>query len=363
MKNYINFIGLGQCGMRICYEFAKSGYSCTYINSDDADARGYDIDEERVLVLKGTGTGKSLKMGAQIVEEHRSKFDSFIKKHCNKNGLTILVAGAGGGTGGSFIAPAAKLLKGLDYKTGVILTMPHQMLGMIPTENSLMTLKALKALPLDMFLIADNDMLLDDLGSSKTWWGKVNKTIVESVTSMFDILSERKISKEGLGSIDKGELIRCVTYGKGHTDVNNLYITPENFAKSAKELETLLFTSPLVSGYNYKEGLCYAVCVDVPTSFTHEHLELANRIFTLTKNKIGRGIAIPGMFTDPWIGTAVKVTLIVSGLGLPKILESRMKNLKRDTEAFRAKNNKVDSILTEMSELDGSSFDSDFNFR
>jgi cell division GTPase FtsZ len=363
MKKYVNFIGLGQCGMRICYEFSKSGYECTFINSDDSDVRGYDIEPEKVLVLKGTGTGKSLKIGAQIVEDNRSKFDGFVKKHCNKNGLTILVAGAGGGTGGSFVAPAAKLLKDLGYKTGVVITMPHQMLGMIPTENSLMTLKALKQIPLDLFLIADNDRLLDELGSTKTWWGKVNKTIVESVTSMFDILSDRKISREGLGSIDKGELIRCVTYGKGHTDVNNFYITPENFAITQKELEQKLFISPLVNGYNYKEGLCYAICVDIPTTFGSEHMDLANRIFALTKAKIGRGIAIPGMFTDPWIGTAVRVTLIVSGLGLPKILESRMKNLKRDAEAFRAKNNKVDNVLTEMDDMTGSSFDEDFSFK
>jgi len=363
MKNYVNFIGLGQCGMRICYDFNHNGYACTFINSDDNDVRGYDIEPEKVLVLKGTGTGKSLKMGAQIVEDNRSKFDSFVKKHCNKNGLTILVAGAGGGTGGSFIAPAAKLLKDLGYKTGVILTMPHKMLGMVPTENSLMTLKALKQVPLDLFLIADNDMLLDELGSTKSWWGKVNKTIVEAATSMFDILSERKVSREGLGSIDKGELIRCITYGKGHTDVNNFYITPENFAISQKDLEQHLFSSQLVNGYNYKEGLCYAICVDIPTTFGPEHLELANRIFTLTKNRIGRGISIPGMFTDNLLGTAVRVTLIVSGLGLPKILDSRIKNLKRDADAFKIKNNKVDNILTEVEELQGSSFDDDFSFK
>jgi cell division GTPase FtsZ len=363
MKNYVNFIGLGQCGMRICYEFSKSGYNCTFINSDENDVRGYDIEPEKILVLKGTGTGKSLKIGRQIVEDNKSKFDSFVKKHCNKNGLTILVAGAGGGTGGSFIAPAAEVLKGLNYKTGAIITMPHKMLGMIPQENALMTLKQLKQTSLDLFLIADNDMLLDELGSTKSWWGKVNKTIVETTSAMFDILNDRKISREGLGSIDKGELIRCLTYGKGHLDVNHFYMTPEEFSIDEKELEKRLFSSPLVNGYNHKEGLCYAVCVDIPTTFSQDHLEIANRIFTLAKNKIGRGISIPGMFTDPWIGTAIRVTLIVSGLSLPKILESRMKNLKRDTEAFKIKNNKVDKVLIEIDDFEQSSFDDDFNFK
>lgn len=369
MQDYISFIGLGQCGMRITTEFGAKGYSCAFLHSDENDARGYSVNEDKVLILKGTGTGKSLKVGQNIVEDYKSKFESFIKKNCNKHGLTILVAGAGGGTGGSFIGPAAKYIKSLGYKCGVLLTIPNKMFGIVPQENSLRTVKELKTIKddngktidLDFFLIADNDMLLDDLGSNKTYWGKVNKTIVESVNSMFEILEPRKISKEGLGSIDKAELIRCLTYGKGHIDVNCFYLTVPQFSIEDKELEAKLFTSVLVDGYNYKEGLCYTVCVDVPHDFSKEHIEIANRIFTLSKNKIGRGIAIPGMFTDLMLGQAVRVTLIVSGLGMPKILESRIKNLKRDLESFKEKHNKEDKIRETMDSITDSGIDEDFS--
>jgi len=364
MKDYVSFIGLGQCGMRICNDFYDKGYNCSFINSDESDARGFDMGDDKLLILKGTGTGKSLKIGNQIIEDNKTKFESFLKKNANKNGLTILIAGGGGGTGGSFITPAANFLKNQGYKVGALLTLPHKMIGLVPAENSLKTLRELKQHPLDFFMLVDNEMLLEDLGSSKSWWGRVNKQIVENVISIFDILNERKISKEGLGSIDKGELVRCLTYGKGHIDVNNFYITPGEFNLTDKDLEARIFSSPLISGYNYKEGLCYAVCVDIPKPFESEHMHVASRIFNLTKNKIGRGISIPGMFTDPIMGSAIRVTVIIAGLSLPKVLESRMKNLKRDSQAFKDKHNKVDRLSLEMMEdVSEGSLDDEFTLK
>lgn len=364
MKDYISFIGLGQCGMRLCNEFYGKGYTCSFINSDEGDVRGFNFEPEKVLVLKGTGTGKSLKVGTQIVEDNKTKFESFLKKNVNKNGLTILVAGAGGGTGGSFVSPAATFLKENGYKVGVLLTLPPSILGLVPAENSLKTLKELKQHPLDFFMLIDNQMLLDELGSSTSWWGRVNKKIVENVLAMFEILNERKVSKEGLGSIDKGELIRCLTYGKGHIDVNHFYLTPVDFNLPDKELEAKIFKSPLTNGYNYREGLCYSVCVDIPKPFETEHMALASRIFNITKNKIGRGISIPGMFTDPMMGSTVRVTLIVAGLSLPKVLESRIKNLKRDNMAFKEKHNKVDKISADiLDSLDEEMLDEEFTFK
>ena len=113
MIDFFNFIGLGQCGMRISAEFAKVGFYTAVINSDEVDCRGYSIDEERLLVLKGTGTAKSLKVGKQILESNRGKFVSFIRRNSNKNGLTIFVAGGCGGTGGSFVGPAVDFAKEL----------------------------------------------------------------------------------------------------------------------------------------------------------------------------------------------------------------------------------------------------------
>ena len=350
MTDFFNIIGLGQCGMRIAAEFAKAGFYTAVINSDEVDSRGCEIGEEYLLVLKGTGTGKSLKVGRHIVETHRSKFESFIRKHSNKNGLTIFIAGGGGGTGGSFVGPAVEYAKELGHKVGVIYTLPPKMLGLVPAENSLKTLKELLSKQLDLFMLVDNEFLLEDVGKDISWWGKINKTILSIFYSSVEVLRQDKNAQLGLGSIDKGELVRCLTYSNGLTDIKRMYLTMNDCDLPEPDLTNLLFKSQLVSGYDYKSTLCYLVSIDIPPhgNFT----AIAKNIFELIKKRIGNGIAILGMFTDPLLKDSVKVTFINSGLRLPKILQSRIKNLKRDEQLFVEKQEKVDDTSQIFSDTD-----------
>lgn len=354
IKDYFSFIGLGQCGMRIAQEFQRAEFKTSYINSDEVDARALDREKDSVLVLEGTGTGKSLKVGQAILEDNRPKFESFIKKHSNKDGMTIFIAGAGGGTGGSFIVPAVSYCKSLGHKVGVILTLPPRMLGIVPSENSLRTLQALRKENIDMLILVDNEYLLGDTSktSSKeeSWWGKINKKILTNFHAAVDILREDKSAQSGLGSIDKGELIRSLSYGKGLTDIRKQYLTITDCNLPPEELQKKLFQYELLSGCDYKSTLAYCVSIDVPEN--GNYIEIAKKIFDLTKKKFGNGIAILGMFTDSLIKDAVRVTMINSGLQLPKILQSRIKNLKRDEEAFKNKQSKVDIVSGAFEDLD-----------
>jgi cell division GTPase FtsZ len=364
MKNFFRFIGLGQCGMRIAQEFEKVGFYTAVINSDEVDGRGYNLEEEKILVLKGTGTGKSLKIGKQIIENNKSKFESFIRRNCNKNGLTIFIAGGGGGTGGSFIAPAVEYTKSLGYKVGILYTLPPKMLGIIPAENSLRTLKEILKVETDFFMLIDNELLINEVGKDETWWGKINRMILSTFYSSIEIIRENKTAQHGLGSIDKGELLRSLTYGKGCTDIRRYYLTASECDQDEEKLEELLFKPQLVEGYNYKETKCYLASIDIPQQ--GNYTAIAKKIFDLIKYKVGNSIAILGMFSDPLLKDSIKVTLINSGLQLPKILQSRIKNLRRDEKAFQHKQEKEDNIVNTFSDLDfdeDASFDKDFQLK
>ncbi len=349
MKDYFGFVGLGQCGMRICLQFQKIGFSVSFINSDEIDAKELIAADENVLLLEGTGTGKSIRVGTQILEEHRSKFESFLRRH-TKNGMTIFVAGAGGGTGGSFIAPAVEYAKSLGHKVGVIVTLPPKMLGIVPANNALKTIQALLKQKLDLFVIADNEYLLDSVGKDDTWWGKINDKIVSNFHSIMEITRSDKSTKTGLGSIDQSEVFRAISYGKGLTDIRKLYLTMSACTQPSEELQKILFKPELTEGYDYKTTLCYLVCIDIPPDGSF--INVAKNIFDISKKKLGNGVAILGMCTDPLLRDSIRVTYIHSGLKLPKVLQSRIKNLRRDEKSFSDKQNKVDQTSEIMSSLD-----------
>lgn len=358
MRDHFTFVGLGQCGMRICQQFQKIGFKCVYINSDRIDAQEFLGTDENLLLLHGTGTGKSLRVGSHILEENKSKFESFLKKHI-KTPMVLFVAGAGGGTGGSFITPAVEYASTLGVKVGVLLTLPAKMLGLVAANNSLKTLQSLLKQKLDLFVLADNEYLLNSVGRSESWWGKVNEKIVSNFHSILEVVREDKRTNTGLSSIDQSELFYVLSYGKGLCDIRKIYLTFSMCTKSPDELQTILFKPELIDGYDHKTTLCYLICVDVPPDGAF--VDVAKTIFDVSKKKLGNGIAMLGMCTDPLLRDSIRVTYIQTGLKLPKVLQSRIKNLKRDEENFTKKKSQVDETSQVVESLDlVDTFDEDF---
>jgi len=342
IKDNVQIIGLGQCGGRIAKEFENVGLNAIYINSDEIDMRGLSISEKKKLLIATTGTGGSPLKGKEILEANHDKFTKFMTEHMDPSKLQMFCAGGGGGTGGGFICPAIKLAKERGFKVGVIYTLPLKMLGPLAAENCFKTLKNLKQIELNTFIIADNEYLINKVGISSEWWTKVNQVIVQNVISIYDIIRPGKTTNGGLGSIDKGEVLRIMQSGKGETDVRTMYLSIQDFKLEDKDLMHKLFEPVLVEGFDYKTTLSYLVSVDVPIKGTWT--EEANRIFTLTKKMCGSALSRPGMFVDPTLTGQVRVTMVNAGLKLPKVIQSRMNNLKRDEVRYKEKVSKVEKI-------------------
>lgn len=358
LKENVQFFALGQCGSRLGLEFARLGYKVSYFNSDSMDVRGLGVKDSDLLLVSGSGSGGSTIKGKEILDQYMSEFSKFLIKRMESGKLQVFLAGLGGGTGGSSIVPAIEIAKAEGHKVGAIVTLPPKMLGMLAVDNAMKTLRHLKDMEANLFCMADNEYLLGRVGVSDDWWKSINEFIVIRAISVFGLLREGKISQTGLGSLDKAEIIRILQHGKGMTDIRDVYFNiKEVDTISEEDLKDRLFAPCMVEGYNYKETQAYLVSVDLPK--TGVYTNFSSKVFDITKQVCGSSISRLGMFVDPLLTNAIRVTMVNAGLHLPKIIKSKMNNLKRDSSRYQAKKEKGESL--DFSEVDDISMDEDFD--
>lgn len=347
MTETFKVFGLGQCGTRIAQEFEAFGVEACYINSDDGDVRG--VSSKNMLQLDSAGTGCSPKKGREIVEKSIPKFKDFIKKHASDTKINLVVAGAGGGTGGGISFPTLEALKQLGVKVGCLITMPLKAQSILAMDNAFRTLKEIKNLDLDLFVIADNDHLTSTFDISKDWWGTINEQIVNTLLLPYSVLDSDNVSKTGFGSIDKEEVNRIVQYGRGLTDIRSaIFSKKEIHNMDEKEIKAKLFAPNLIEGYEYKYSLAYLISIEVPAK--GEYNEFANKILSVAQKVAGSAVARVGTFTNESLKDTVEVIMVNTGLKLPKVLQSRLNNLKRDNDRFVQKKEKTDTVSLDLGE-------------
>jgi cell division GTPase FtsZ len=351
LKDSVKFFGFGQCGSRLGLEFARLGYSVSYYNSDIVDFRGSGIGEQDLLLLSGEGSGGKPERGKEIIDTNGTAFKDFLISKMERGKMQVFIAGLGGGTGGSSIIPAIEIAKEQGHKIGLILTLPPKFQGMLSMDNAMKTLRNLKTYDVNMFILADNEHLRKKIGFSDEWWKEINEFIVVRLISVFNLIREGKVSQSGVGSIDHAEILRILEYGKGLTDIRDIYFNvQETTEMDDEEIRDRLFTPSLMEGFNYKDTLAYLVNIDVPKGGSYT--DFASKVFDITKNVCGSSISRLGMFVDPLLANSVRVSIINSGLKLPKrIIRSRINNLKRDAVRHAQKKTKVEAM--DFSDVDG----------
>lgn len=357
MSDIFNICAIGQCGCRIGREFNKIGFDVCYINSDIVDMRDLNVPKENILILEGTGSGRSPSVARKILEKNYNKFTEFLDDHLNKDAINVFIIGLGGGTGGGMVIPAIDYAKKKGYKVGLIATLPPKLSGMMDMDNAMHGLKELKDVTMNLFILIDNELLLEKIGLSADWWHKINYYILTKILSAFDLLRDNKTAQTGIGSIDKAEIIRILQYGKGLMDIRDIYLNiPDEINLTDEELKNKIFDPALISGYNYRDTLFYLISVDVPKK--GGYTELASRIFNISKATFGSALARIGMSNDPVLDKAIRITLITTGLKLPKVLRSKINNLRRDADRHEQKREKKD--LMDFGSIDDINLDDNF---
>ena len=358
LKENVQFIGLGMCGNRLGRLLETVGYDVLYFNSDSVDVRGLNVNEDKLLLVGGTGTGGSTIKGKEIIDKYIEDIENFLNENMTEGKMQIFLAGLGGGTGGSSLVPAIEIAQKAGHKVGVIATLPPKMLKMLAEDNAFKTLRLLNDLKLNLFILADNEYLTKEIGLSDNWWLKINEHIITKIVSVLSLLRNGKITQAGLGSIDKAEIMRILQHGGGQTDIREVIIKTKDLDSMDEAiLKEKLFKPCLVEGYNYKETQAYMVSIDVPA--TGVYTKFSAKVFDITGTVCGSSISRLGMFVDPLLKDSVRITMVNAGLKLPKILKSKMNNLNRDTARYKGKKEKKDTM--DFSVIDGVSFEEDFD--
>jgi cell division GTPase FtsZ len=360
MKNFINIIAMGQGGSRISSVFERAGVFASYCNTDEIDFRGLQIPEENKLCFSGTGTGCSLLKGRELIERHKDEFFGFIESHLDPQKLNLFVFCLGGGSGGSMALEAIPFAISKKYRVGVLTVLPPKMLGMLTSDNALRVLRQLREIKgIQTFLLGDNEYILSKVGFKKDWWAGVNQYIFTLVSSIFEIIRTGKTSQSGIGSIDKGELMRILQYGNGSIDVRVHYLNNSEIDSGISD-ETLLeklYAPQMIEGYKYNNTLAYIVNIDTPKS--GDYTSIVKQIFSVSEKLSGSAISRLGMFIDPMLTDSIRVTMVNAGLKLPKVIVNRINGLTKDERKFSTKKSKEDK--TDFSKVENSFLDEEFD--
>lgn len=356
-SDFINVIGVGQCGTRIAGEFERMGVPTAYINSDEVDVRGISNKRNNMLLLDTKGTGAAPSKGKEMAQRHKKEFDAFIEKHASADKINLVIAGAGGGTGGGIVSTVLETIRYKGFKVGCLLTLPSKDQSILASDNAMKTIKEVRSIPLNMFVIADNDLLMKEIGVGSDWWKGVNQHIAFTVLAPFGILDEAKQTRTGYGSIDRGEINRIMQFGQGLTDIRTLSFSKDEIKTfEDSDIKKKVFGPSLVQGYEYKYSLAYLIGIDVPEK--GDYNEFAKRILDVAQKVSGSAIVRVGTFSDPKLKESIRVVAVNCGLKLPNILGSKMKNLKRDSERYKEKAAKGDKVnLSDIDSVISEDFD------
>ncbi len=341
-------IGVGQCGSRIAKSFATSNlveYPIYLINSDELDVSGLSIESNKCLMVHSEGTGSSTVRGYELGEKNKSQLIKFLKEIRKTHGeKVLLIGGAGGGTGGGLIPYIISLSQEYDIFSaiGVLLTLPVKVLDILAMSNAMKTLRMVSKLKPSYVILADNQYMLDNCGvGSHAFWENVNMRIVSHLNAVDLITDSSKTSVSGFASIDRAEVERILFTGKGLVDISTTFISNNVLPLLTEENKIQndsLFSSMLIQGLEYSKSLSYLCCIDVLRGTISSYNHAALQIFELMKKKHGQAINRFGVFESRLVSYGgIQVTRLTSGLAYPKIIQSKLKNLKRDETRFSSK--------------------------
>lgn len=362
----IRFVGMGACGSRIALQIEKlSGFyglnpKIFYMNFDQIDMKELKgIPANRKLLLSGSGTGRTPQAGETLAKAHRKEISEFLKTRLSRDELTILLFGAGGGTGSGMAPIVADLLGAMKFQYGAAVTFPDKTSDMVVNQNAIYTLNRIMEYSAMMkpLILADNDYLSENLlHDDNDWWGKVNKYIANaflSIISLVDAKAQTDSSEKGIGNLDWGEVKRTF-HVDGLADVRMINIPKPALMRPdyiEKDFREKVIGESLCGKYPMKDTLAYSGGVILPTGFNalDKCQQMFNVIAELTPNaairRWGTIFRSPDVNLQPGEMEYIKLVMISSGYKLPGDINKKIKSIQKDAKRFvtaRDKKSKVD---------------------
>ncbi len=255
-------------------------------------------------ITKGLGAGANPEVGRQAALEDRDR----IVEALTGADMVFITAGMGGGTGTGAAPVIAQIAKDLGILTVAVVTRPFRFERRDKVaERGVLELSQI----VDSLITIPNERLLSVLGERTTMldaFGSANDVLLGAVQGIADL-----IIRPGLINVDFAD-VRAVMKEMGMAMMGTGRASGDNRARDAAEAA---IRSPLLDDVNLQGARGILVNVTAgPDLNIGEFIQVGNIIEEFASDN---AMVVVGTVIDPDIGDEMKVTVVATGLGEPRV--------------------------------------------
>lgn len=306
----IKVIGVGGGGGNAVQHMLRRHVEGVEFIAANTDAQALNaLDAKTTLhignsITKGLGAGANPEVGRQAALEDRDR----IVEVLTGADMVFITAGMGGGTGTGAAPVIAQIAKDLGILTVAVVTRPFRFERRDKVaERGVLELSQI----VDSLITIPNERLLSVLGERTTMldaFGSANDVLLGAVQGIADL-----IIRPGLINVDFAD-VRAVMKEMGMAMMGTGRASGDNRARDAAEAA---IRSPLLDDVNLQGARGILVNVTAgPDLNIGEFIQVGNIIEEFASDN---AMVVVGTVIDPDIGDEMKVTVVATGLGEPRL--------------------------------------------
>jgi len=312
----IKVIGVGGCGSNAVDHMIEQGVQGVEFIVINTDAQALKRSKARTQlqiganITKGLGAGAKPSVGQAAAEEDRER----IKEMISGANMVFITAGMGGGTGTGAAPIVAQIARELDILTVAVVTKPFAYEG-----NRMRFAKAgIDALHehVDSLIIVPNSKLMEVLGEDITVpeaFKAANGVLQGAVAGIAEV-----INVPGLINVDFAD-VRTVMSENGMAMMGSAIASGPDRARIAAEGA---IASPLLEDVDMSGAR--GVLVNI-TSSNSLKLKEIDDVMKCVQFAAEEATVIVGSVFDEVMGEELRVTVVATGLGAPRIVKQKPK--------------------------------------
>jgi cell division protein FtsZ len=322
----IKVIGVGGCGGNAVDHMIEQGVQGVEFIVINTDAQALKRSKARTQlqiganITKGLGAGAKPSVGQAAAEEDRERIKEII---CGAN-MVFITAGMGGGTGTGAAPIVAHIARELDILTVAVVTKPFTYEG-----NRMRFAKAgIEALHehVDSLIIVPNSKLMEVLGESITVpeaFKAANGVLQGAVAGIAEV-----INVPGLINVDFAD-VKTVMSENGMAMMGSAIASGPDRARLAAEAA---IASPLLEDVDMSGAR--GVLVNITSSIGLKLKEIDD-VMKCVQFAAEEATVIVGSVFDEIMGDELRVTVVATGLGAPRIVKQKPEVVYRGEETYQ----------------------------
>jgi cell division protein FtsZ len=311
----IKVIGVGGCGgnaINHMIEQAVQGVEFVAINTDAQALRGNKAVTQLQIgktLTKGLGAGAKPEVGYAAAMEDRDRLAEILAGV----DMVFITAGMGGGTGTGAAPVVAQVAKELGILVVAVVTKPfeHERKRMQLAQAGIEALTEY----VDSLIIVPNEKLMTVLGEDTTLidaYRASNGVLQGAVAGIAEV-----INVDGMINVDFAD-VRTLMSENGMAMMGSATATGTDRAQKAAKSA---MSSPLLEDVDLSGARGVLVNITASANFTmREYKDVMNSVRSVAADD---ATVIVGQVFDEGMGDALRVTIVATGLGKPRVSQQK----------------------------------------